>query len=155
MQKSIENIQADTILIFGAGMLLEASLLSLEQKNVFPKAIIDNSQEKQGLEKFGLTIISPEAAAGEYPNAAVIITADLKYLGSIERQLSELGFTKIMPIAPFLTDLDYAPLSLQNSLGSFHLDIDNYLTAFVDRYYPEYLILPSIGADLRALLIRI
>lgn len=144
LDEQMNDIKSDRILLFGAGMFLEASLISLYAKNIFPESIIDNSPNKQGTEVASLKIISPEQAIQEYPDAAVIVTADLKYYPSIEQQLCGLGIKKVLPIGLFLTDIEYNPSNIQNKLGAFNLDLDNYLTAFIDTYYPEFIALPSI-----------
>ncbi|MDE6662371.1 MAG: FkbM family methyltransferase [Lachnospiraceae bacterium] len=75
--KKLEEIQSEKIIVYGAGNMCEASINSCKALGHTIKFICDRDKTKQGMEKFGIKIISPEELIEKHLDATVVVgTAD-------------------------------------------------------------------------------
>lgn len=71
--KRLEEIQSEKIIIYGAGKMCEASINSLRALGHTISFICDRDKTKQGTEKFGIRIISPEELIEKHSDAIVVV----------------------------------------------------------------------------------
>ncbi len=69
----LEGIQSPKIIIYGAGKMCEASINSCRALGHTVNFICDRDKLKQGKEKFGIKIISPEELIEKHLDATVIV----------------------------------------------------------------------------------
>lgn len=90
--KRLEAIQSEKIIIYGAGNMCEAAIHSCNALGHAIQFICDKDQRKQGTEKFGIKIISPEELIDKHLDATVVVsTADyaeevMEYLSAYFRE---------------------------------------------------------------------
>ncbi len=71
--KKLESIQTEKIIIYGAGNMCEASVNSCRALGHAVSFICDRDKAKQGTEKFGIKIISPEELIEKHLDATVVV----------------------------------------------------------------------------------
>lgn len=75
--KKLEAVKSDKIIVYGAGNMCEASINSCRALGHTVKFICDRDKGKQGTEKFGIRIISPEELIERHLDATIVVgTAD-------------------------------------------------------------------------------
>jgi len=90
LKKSLEAY-GQPIVLFGAALLGEVALKTLEGIGLQPACFCDNSPLKQGNRFLGYAVISPEALKRDYVNPYVIVCS-IRY-GGICKQLCSLNIT--------------------------------------------------------------
>lgn len=71
--KRLEAIRSEKIIIYGAGKMCEASINSCRALGHTVNFICDRDKTKQGTEKLGIRIISPEELIEKYSDATVVV----------------------------------------------------------------------------------
>ncbi len=71
--KRLESIRSEKIIIYGAGNMCEASINSCRALGHTVKFICDRDKAKQGTEKFGIRIISPDELIKKHLDATVVV----------------------------------------------------------------------------------
>lgn len=71
--KRLESIQSEKIIIYGAGNMCQASINSCRALGHTIRFICDRDKAKQGTEKFGITVISPEELIEKHLDATVVV----------------------------------------------------------------------------------
>ncbi len=75
--KRLKAINSKKIIVYGAGNMCEAAINSCKALGETVEYICDRDKEKQGEEKFGIRVISPEELVEKHLDATVVVgTAD-------------------------------------------------------------------------------
>lgn len=71
--KRLESIRSEKIIIYGAGNMCQAAINSCRALGHTIKFICDRDKAKQGTEKFGIMVISPEELIEKHPDATIVV----------------------------------------------------------------------------------
>lgn len=106
---------AGDIILAPMNNLSAAVYHALKRKGIVVRAICDNNSQLSGQSYDDCTVMAPQAAAEQYPNAAVIICTDL-YWQEIGAQMDSLGLREQYMFGQVITREDYMAIdSVVNS----------------------------------------
>ena len=143
-EKIKNKINGKNIILFGAGMYLEAAILSLQQKGLKPVLVIDNSLKKQNTKVLTFTIKGIEEAYKLYPDAIIIITTSPHLIQEISNQCKTLGWKNLIDCSCLLSNFEYNIDSFTLGVSQTNFDIDTYYFNYCKIFYPEKIIIKQM-----------
>lgn len=72
--KRLQTIHSEKIIVYGAGNMCEAAINSCRALGGTIKYICDRDKAKQGTEKFGIMVISPEELVEKHLDATIVVS---------------------------------------------------------------------------------
>lgn len=142
---NIKNkLDSKEVILFGAGMFIEPTIISLKQKQIVPIMIVDNTKSKQNSNIMGIDVSSPEDAYKKYPEAVVIICTSPHLISEIKINCTNLGWKNIIDCSPIISDFEFERDTFTLGVSQTNFDIDNYFFKYCQTFFPEKLIVQQI-----------
>lgn len=119
----VEKISQHGVIIFGAGLIGQATLTALQQLNISKIQLFDNDQQKHMTQMQGIPVQPPEQLQ-ELSSQAPVLVATV-YITAVMKQLQTMGFSEFYACTPFLNlakTLPSWPASL-SAVGQRSIDL--------------------------------
>jgi len=103
----VGDISRQGVIVFGAGMIGKATLITLQQLNIANISLVDNDEKKHNTHLQGLTVLPPEQLVLLSPTTPVLVAS--VYIVPIIKQLHALGFVNFYACSPFIDQANEHP----------------------------------------------